>query len=345
MFRPARLLRSSRRRPPAAPAEALERRLVLAGNVEAFASGGNIFLLGDDLGQQISVAAADPAGGANRFAVREFGGGTVNGGESPVTLTLGAGGVFVVLTGGGDDGLLLGDDRGLTLAGSLYVGTGPGADAVVTGGPFAASGYVAAITGRGNDVVTLTRAAAAEFYVYTEADADVVSLSNVAAPGSRTDPAAGAAVVALGAGDDRLTATNFAADGGAFVYGEDGDDRIELTGGRFGLRGAAGDGLVVAGGGLGVDRVTLSNLTVGPLLYVAAGGQAGFADDVIAVSNVDVSGSAVFALGGGDDRLELFGNTYGVARTAYGEGGFDTLLDRDPDADAAFTNFGFEELA
>ncbi|MFN0017563.1 MAG: tandem-95 repeat protein [Pirellulaceae bacterium] len=159
--------------------EHLERREVLAGNVTAALQGGNLFINGDNLGNDITVSR----NGFNNIIVR--GNGTTVNGQASVTLNNFNRSIIADLNGGDDvisfersvdnlftiwGGLTVrtagGNDRvnftDTAVQGLLFIDTGSGNDQVnatagVRGRGLQANGVASILTGAGNDVVSFDR--------------------------------------------------------------------------------------------------------------------------------------------------------------------------------------------
>jgi VCBS repeat-containing protein len=174
---------SKRRRPRRSARlvfERLEDRTLLAGNVAASISGGNLRIFGDALDNQVLVERA----GATQVRLTPLGDTTVNGSEEPVTLGGFRRGITLNAGGGDDEFQFAGDEtanfqifgtanlnmgsgndtlefNGFRVSRALSISTGDGDDQILAGDGVTAGSGLAAFetasisTGAGSDTVQL----------------------------------------------------------------------------------------------------------------------------------------------------------------------------------------------
>ncbi len=258
--------------------ERLESRAMLAGDVSASFSGGDLFVVGDRDGNNVELVAQD--GGIVLVGLADT---TVNGEEGPFSVAEGTTefrGRVVVRLRGGDDRFVV--QEGMTFTDTVQLFTGGGDDQV----GLAASDFerVRVVTLGGDDSVAADSVTAKRLRIATRSGNDVISivdtevgesLAVVAGAGEDSVVVDGATVgkdlrVGLGRGDDTLVVQDsdvsgrFKARGftGADVFSVDsntvarrsairmgaGKDAVKISGNEFGQRS-------VARGGGGADQI------------------------------------------------------------------------------------------
>lgn len=279
--------------------EGLEAKQMLAGNVVVNLTGGNLFVTGDEAGNQISITAGTEA---NTFVVKGLEGTTVtmSGSSTPAPET----------------GLVVAGVRG-----HVNVNLKEGADAVEVSQAEFRRG-LSIETGAGNDTVDVHDVKVSTFLnIVTGAGDDDVDLGTAAPPTGllASDTAAsvkaGLAVnVLLGDGVDNSQLNSIAAPA-VTVGGGLGADTI----GMHGVRAVS----VIARGGDG-DAVDIVDVS-GAKAVAAVIGTGGGADDVNIASSEFTSLNV--ALGAGDDGLALQGVKARIAVLSGGQGASDEFTD------------------
>lgn len=336
--------------------EPLEHRQMMAGNVTASISNGDLIVDGDDLNNAITIESA----GTNTVQVRGFndtlGSATsVNGSPNALQIFSGFTGSVVVRINGGDDLVRV---TNLVVNGSVIVDLAGGADEAVLGrdsatgdlrfaatpsGPLYVTGGVVITAGAGNDNVV-------------QSDLHIQD-------GGTTD---------LGAGNDTLTvrrppssAANVEYAGSYFMLPGDGDDSLNVTGlvvgGSLTVDDATGvTTLNMTSMGVGVnfsvftdqlnDQINISATNTHQTLNIVTEGGAdyvnvsaiadlfllntGAANDDVHISSASIDELSL-QLGLGNDALDLL-NVYSSVLTARGSNGNDTFLARNVNAVDAF---------
>jgi hypothetical protein len=279
--------------------EGLESKQMLAGNVVVNLTGGNLFVTGDEAGNQISITAGTDA---NTFVIKGLEGTTVTlaGSSTPAPET------GLVVTG---------------VRGHVNVNLKEGADAVEASQAEFRRG-LSIETGAGNDTVDVHDVKVGSFLsIVTGADDDNVDLGTAAAPTGLLASDAAASVkaglainVLLGDGVDNAQVNSVTAPA-VTVGGGLGADTI----GVHGVRAVS----LIARGGDG-DAADTVDVSAAKALAAIIGTGAG-ADDVTIGSSEFTSLNV--ALGAGDDGLSLQGVKARVAVLTGGEGASDELTD------------------
>lgn len=238
--------------------EALESRVVLAGDVAVHVVDGNLMVEGDAEGNRIAIASGDLPGvvfvagiandmgdvttingqeGRVRFegVVRGVRIGMGDGDDAVHILHLGVRGDVVARLGAGNDRLAIGAPMspnpdpnqpplGLRTGGSLIVESGDGDDAVRLDRVLAREA-IRVMAGAGDDAVSVAHVKARFLGIASGDGNDNVRV---------VDTAVVELAVELGAGDDRLEIGNATAQHGARLNGGLGEDTIaNLGGNRF----------------------------------------------------------------------------------------------------------------
>jgi hypothetical protein len=296
--------------------ESLEPKQMLAGDVTVSQVGGNLFVRGDDLANQLVITSGETAGS---YIIRGLEGTNVmlQGSSTPAPETglvvTGVRGFVNMNTGDGDDEVTVEDAKfrlGLTIA------TGAGNDEVVVQSA-RVGGVLSILTGDGDDSVQVGAAATPE--------------GALAATASAAGVQGGFAIdIVLGDGADSAEIHDASAIGTIAVGGGLGADSIDVSDVRTAslvLRGGDGDSAdeidvarakafaAVIGTGAGVDRV-------------------GIVDSAFTSLNV--------ALGSGDDELSLQKVRSRITVLAGGEGGGDEYSDAGENATGLRLITGFE---
>lgn len=303
----------NRLRPRRLAAETLENRALLAGNVTASLDGGVLRLTGDAAGNGVIIRQS----GDNLEVVGTLAGGaatTVNGSAS-----FSASGVTNGLNArleDGNDVLRFANESGpVTIAGTIFVSTGNGNDAVT--GSLKNASTEAFHLGAGADRLRLHNSTLGNLVVNGDplltanGSSDEVLLTRVRA--------AGGAVIRTGGGSDRVEidgASSFPLT--LTIDAGDGADRIEVEG-TTDVPVWVGNALNIVSG-RGNDEVRLRDVTVKGVLTIT---------NLDGASNVELervkATDGLFAwLGGGDDELRIRNSS--SARAGLGGGaGTDTL--------------------
>lgn len=318
--------------------EALESRQLLAGDVLVSVVNGNLVVEGDELGNQVAITAG-PEPGA--YIVRGLDGTNIVQSPAPAEGTPTVNEVIVTgVTDGARIGLGAGDDRlvlaNLGFRGGVFIRMGEGNDEVAIGlqpatepnpeigslvqtdanGSVRIGGPLSIGTGEGNDRVHIDQAnIGGQLHVETGLDDDVVRLGHPTPPPSEDPTAlvtdsemqsgtmpslreARGVDIDLGAGHDEFFADAIKVNLGLSVNGGEGDDALlahhAWVGGPLSLLGGGGDG---------ADNVDLAHVRAGTAAVLTGAGRdhVRIVDSVFRVLGV--------ALGEGDDRLDLRGNT------------------------------------
>lgn len=325
------------------PIERLEARQMLAGDVAVSIVDGNLLIHGDELANQIALTAGDAP---DSYRVIGLDGTSVHASDPAASelLVSGVTGNVVIRMGDGDDVVQI--DRAV-FPGNVWIATDGGSDRVVLGtAPDVVPEDIATMSG--DEVVSPLPAhgvgVGGSLRIATGADGDTIRILHAAVRGSLSvfsdggddevvigepwpDPATSATAetpdaavkagntiaVFLGAGDDVLALRNAASFHGVLVDGGVGNDRIHLSDLH------AGYALRVLGGpGDHADAVELHHVRSRNALVHTGDG-----DDKVSI--VDSSfGQLAVALGAGDDTLAVGGLKAGLA-VLLGDLGNDTL--------------------
>jgi hypothetical protein len=272
---------------------------MLAGNVVVNLAGGNLFVTGDEAGNQISITAGSEA---NTFVIKGLEGTCVmmSGSSTPAPAT------GLVVTG---------------VRGNVNVNLKEGADAVEVSQAEFRRG-LSIETGAGNDTVDVHDVKVGTFLnIFTGGGDDDVDLGSAApAPGllasdSAASVKAGLAInLLLGDGVDNAQLNSVAAPA-VTVGGGLGADTI-------GLNGVRAVSLVARGGdGDAADTIDVSNAKALAAVIATGGGA-----DHVSIAKSDFTSLNV-ALGSGDDSLALQGVKSRVAVLSGGEGSGDELTE------------------
>ncbi len=142
--------------------EGLETRLLMSGNVDAFISGGTLYLVGDSAANDVVVSKTTSAHSTFQISSGMHSATTINGGTDPVTLT-GLDSIYAAL-GDGDDILAISDASGeptlptgdvyASLSRDLFVDAGQGSN-TVTVNTFLVGGDLTVVNGNGTQTVGL----------------------------------------------------------------------------------------------------------------------------------------------------------------------------------------------
>ncbi|GBD36256.1 hypothetical protein HRbin36_01377 [bacterium HR36] len=320
------------------------------GNVQAYLSGGNLYIIGDAGNNSLALWNVTPN------AIRIQGSGTtINGSSTAQVFALGAGkSVFIDLRDGNDT-IVLGDNtvdsntRSLSILGNLRIdlgdgdntvglenlfvkGTttiraGAGADTVdidtTLGQPTFLKGNVTATLGDGTNAVTgSTFGVGGNVSITTGADPDTIQLTNATIAKNL--------LIAANDGNNLITITDSDVDGNITrISTGDDDDTITLDSSDFKrlfiLAGDGNDGVDVGVAGGGVTAVSL-NVTTG------AG------DDVVGITDSDFTLASSVSTGDGDDQVTVSGSDFLGGLTA--DGGAETTNDTFNGLDPTFGNTG-----
>ena len=328
-FFPRRPARRAFRPGPAC--EVLEDRLVLTGNVEAFVSDGNLFVLGDDAGNEIEIGFGETVRLEPVLTLTGVAGTTLNGGGSSLEFPRNPD-FLVVLMGGGDDRVTIGGDRdagspALAARSGVYVGLGAGDDFLLALGLDVSGGYVAALGGDGDDQIRIGQAtdpsgdavarggAAVDLFAFGENGDDYTEVTGT--------NLSGAFVLVAGEGRDTVVTVRNRVAGTAYLYGGGGVDRFLSLRDRFSM---ADEGFLVFSGGPGGDvdnrgGFLATDLTVNgtTLIYLGDGA------DNLQLEQGRFDGRTFVYAGAGDDQLSLVDSQFAGPVLVDGEDGEDVL--------------------
>ncbi|MCS7015130.1 MAG: hypothetical protein NZM42_03295 [Gemmatales bacterium] len=327
-----------------------------AGNVQAYLSGGNLYIIGDGVGNSLALWNVTPN------AIRIQGSGTtINGSSTAQVFALGAGRSVFINLRGGDDFIVLGDNlndvNGLSLSilGNLRIDLGAGHNTVglenlyvggtttvraadgndtldidtTLGQPSFFKGNVSSTLGAGTNIVTgSTFGIGGNLSLTTGDDDDTINLANATVAKNL--------LIAANDGDNNITITDSDVNGNITRISTGvGDDDIELDSSDFKrLFIVAGDGannvdVGVAGGGVtavsvsvttgeGADTVNITDSD----FQLASSVSTGDDDDTINVSGSDFLGGLTV-----DGGAETSADTFNGLAAVFGNTGIITLID------------------
>ncbi|MDW8223329.1 MAG: hypothetical protein RMJ82_10300 [Gemmatales bacterium] len=303
-----------------------------AGNVQAYLSGGNLYIIGDGANNRLALWNVTPN------AIRIQGNvTTINGSPTAQVFALGAGRSVFINLRGGDDRIVLGDNlndddnRSLSILGNLRIDLGNGDNTVglenlyvggtttvralggndfldidtTLGQPSFFKGNVSSTLGAGTNIVTgSTFGIGGNLSLTTGDDDDTINLANATVAKNL--------LIAANDGDNNITITDSDVNGNITRISTGvGDDDIELDSSDFKrLFIVAGDGannvdVGVAGGGVtavsvsvttgeGADTVNITDSD----FQLASSVSTGDDDDTINVSGSDFSPGGLTVDGG-----------------------------------------------
>lgn len=301
--------------------EGLEDRRLMAGDLNAYVSGGTLFIRGDDAANGVSIVQQ----GLNRYSVTGFSTGTGNtlvNGQSAVRTFSGVTNDINVQLFGGDDAVIITQDDSLrqnflgsvggssgpittnpeapnraqtdpirtTVPQNLFIDTGNGNDTVganVRIGRDGHGGVGTIITGDGSDGVRVERSVVkSTLVINTGNQNDDVVLANVGIAGTLNTH--------MGAGNDLFRANRYVADTAVINTGADTDAGIRIANSHT-------DHDTVLLTESGNDAVVVSNYSAGGNMVV----NTGTGNDTINGSQIRVKGDATLDSGSGSDRVAL----------------------------------------
>ncbi len=297
--------------------ESLELRQLLAGDVVVSVVEGNLFIRGDELGNQIAVSSGDEPGS---FVIRGLDGtnvkmaGSDEGAPESGLVVTGVRGHVHVNLDGGDDAVMIADAH---FRRGLSINTGAGADLVRIGAP----PETPAPAGEGDPApeeganVTVR----GSLLIRTGADDDRVRIGSanvggvigVSTDGGNDSVLLGAeAPVAEAADDVEGDPDRPVIHAGASILvhlGEGADGAV--------LRDAVAT-VVGVDGGAGRDEIGLHDVHAS---YVGVRGGGGDAGDVIRLADVAARHAAI-GTGAGEDRVSIVDSTFGSLAVSLGGG-------------------------
>ncbi|MBS0203648.1 MAG: LEPR-XLL domain-containing protein [Planctomycetes bacterium] len=331
--------------------EALEDRILLAGDVSAVLQGSTLYIVGDSAGNDVNIGQDD----LGNITVQGADGTSINHDSSGNPLAFSGVKNISVFLDGGDDRLIIGgedeaaetdvtsaeeegDEEGpkLSLAGSLTVLTGSGDD-VVRMSFTQVQGNVTILTDGGNDAVDLGRGPGFGGEDHVE-PAVATTLSPSLAPsvpdeggGPPSDVRIGGSLtIVTGCGDDGVKVGFTDVQNNVTINTGDGNDNIVTGRGPINNVHGPGEGggepLVAAASGIHGNERPADSHFGGSFTVLSGGG-----DDMVVVRNTDIARSAFVSTDGGNDAVALDNVGVGGCTTILEGWGDDILLVRGSD--------------
>jgi|GEM_PF-6004148 len=329
------------------------------GNVQAYLSGGNLYIIGDAGNNSLALWNVTP----NAIRIQGGAGTTINGSSTALTFALGAGKSVFINLRGGDDFIVLGDNtadsdtRSLAILGNLRIDLGAGDNTVGLENLFV-GGTTTIRAGVGDDTVDIDTTLGSPTYLRRNLTVSLNDGTNTVT--GSTFGVGGNVSITTGADDDTITLANATIARNLLIAANDGlnaitvsdsdvdgnitristgvdDDTILLNGSDFKrLFVLAGDGNNTVDVGQAGDGVTAVSLNV----------TTGIGDDTVNITHSDFTLASSVSTGDGDDTVTVSGSSFlpGGLTADGGAGTGDTFngLDSSFGNAGSFTLFFFE---
>jgi len=266
---------------------------MLSGNIIATLIGGDLWIEGDELDNDIELDVID-----NQVFLVGNNNTTINGSDNPFLVSADDTSVdrlFASLEDGNDQFVT---NSGVQLTDSALILTGDGNDTVGLDG-LQSSDIVRVRTGSGNDSVAVNDGQVDRLYLYTGSGADLISVE-----GTEVDDRT---KLKTGSGDDEVVILDATLNDKVTVRTSSGDDSLVIENTQI-------DDRLVVSGGSGDDFVRIEDTAIDDRTRVSLGS----GDDAAQVlGTTSFASSARISGSGGDDQQEIAATTVGESPSVF----------------------------
>lgn len=324
------------------------------GNVQAYLSGGNLYIIGDAAANSVALWNVTPN------AIRIQGNGTtVNGSSTALTFALGAGKSVFINLRGGDDFVILGDNpadtntRSLSILGNLRIDLGDGNNNVGLENIYV-GGTTTIRAGAGNDVLDIDTTLGQPSFFRGNVSATLGDGTNNVT--GSTFGVGGNLSLTTGTDDDTIDLANATINKNLLIAANDGLNNISITDSDV------NGNITRISTGVDDDNITLDSSDFKRLFVLAGDGNntvdvgvagggvtavsvdvtTGTGDDTVNITDSDFQLASSVSTGAGDDTVNVSGSDFLGGLTA--DGGAHVAGDTFNGLAAAFGNTGLFTL-